>query len=130
MADDSVVIQVACEAHPGDGESWINTIRVRWWRTRREEIEAAIKESPGIALEERLTVESELPTIDDPVISVDGGEVSEGVYPGRADVASLKGAVQMAILNELHAGGAKSMVFKDHKGRFVRLDGSRILDWQ
>ena len=69
---------------------------------------------------------------DWPVVSIAGEAegMTTGVYVGRGSVASRKGKVQIAILEEMWSGGGASMISKDQKGRFIRDDGTRILDWQ
>lgn len=134
VADDCVMIRVACEPiDDEDRESFVTEVKVRWWNTRREELESYIRESPGLGLEKLLEVESEGPTIELPSISIEPGEATgptSGLAPGNARIAMMKRLIQEAILNELYEGGGQSMVSKDRKGRFIREDETYILDWQ
>ena len=134
-SDDCLVIRVACEPWEDDeSETHVNEIKVRWWDTYRKELEARIRESPGRGFEEDLDFQSQRAGIDLPTISIKPGGASgptTGLYAGRegACVAEMKGEIQVAILNELFEGEGQSMVFKNRKGRFVREDGTHILDW-
>lgn len=69
-----------------------------------------------------------------PIISVEAtdllNEVSEEFDVGRDSIASFQHFVQLAILDAMWSGGGHSLVYKDEKGRFVRSDETRILDWQ
>jgi hypothetical protein len=91
------------------------------------------KEGVREEIEETLEFEKKRPTFNRPSISIKPGGAPgpiTGVVPGNAAVAIPKGMIQEAILEELFAGGGQSMVFKDDKGRFIRANGTYILDWQ
>jgi len=134
VADDGVMIRVACEPiDDEDRESFVAEVQVRWWNTRREELESYIRESPGLGLEGRLEVESEGPTIELPSISIepDGATgPTSGLVPAIASIAMMKGMIQEAILNELYEGGGLGMVFKDRNPTVIdcafAVDGDRL----
>ncbi len=134
--DHLIVIRVACEPLPGeDTEAHVTEVKVQWWNTRREELEALMSEAPYLDIEETLKFEAgrRNSVIDQPSISVSPGEAGgaiESPVPGRAVVGLLKGVVQEKILEELFAGGGQSLVSKDKKGQFIRADGTYILEWQ
>ena len=133
-SENCIVVTVACEPMTEeDGESCVNHVKVRWWNTRREELESYIRESPGCGVEGYIELETQRGLIDKPSISIEPGGASGpigGLIPGSGTVKMLEGMVQMAILEEMVEGGGISIVSKDAKGRFVRDDESYVLDWQ
>lgn len=65
-----------------------------------------------------------------PSISIDHAYDSLSLRVGHARVEKLKRSVQEAILTELFEGGGISIGSKDAKGRFIRENGTYVLDWQ
>jgi hypothetical protein len=122
-----LVIKIACEPADRDVEVYLKVVIVTWWDTLRAELEALARDSPGYGIEHLYRPDD--PRLDWPVLSLEREStcVTEGVFPGRVPATHLKRRTQLAILEELREGGG---VFKDRAGRFVRRDGSPILDWQ
>jgi hypothetical protein len=123
----SMVVSVAGEPiEPGDGESWVSRVELKYWNTLRERgwpQEHDELYQPGGRFAEQ---------VGWPVISIFGEatNMEDGLFPGRATVGDLKKAVQVAILEEMFQGGGMSLVSKDSKDRFIRDDGTPVLKWQ
>jgi len=107
-------------------ESHVARIEITWWWTMREKgWPAEFEDIYGLGGIKEEQADWPIITLHSPASNCEYGQ-----FPGRADVASLKGEVQLAILEEMWCGGGLSLVTKDKQGRFKRFDGSPILEWQ
>jgi len=129
--DSAEVVNISIAGTPFDvrqGETCLSDVEVRWWESRRFQLETTINEQPDIGFEGFLEDESRCsPVIDKPTISIFPGD-STGVTTGvpvweRGRVGMLMGLVQQAVLDQMFVDG---LLTKDKKGRFIRFDLSRI----
>jgi hypothetical protein len=107
-------------------ESWVSEVVVTCWNSLRDQ--GQLREFDSIG---RPSGGSEKQA-EWLVLSI-GGEaesLSNRSYPGHESVTSFKRKVQVAILDELWSRSGASMISKDEEGRFLRNDGTHILDWQ
>jgi hypothetical protein len=144
-----MLVTVAVEPFEADHEAEVRELELRWWRTMREQMDALIEEEareleprrqgrdvPADEMACARLLPGCYPTSDPrwqlPVLEISGGceNLVESVVPGRATVGTLREVLQRVVLEEMWGGGGVSMVSKDHKGRFIREDGSHILAWQ
>ena len=125
-SDDVMVVTIAAEPMKSHQEACMCRVKIHSWNTVREQ--GRPPEYDGLYAPGGV----EVAQTDWPVISVEGESsgYEQGFYVGRSPAVYLKGEVQVAILEEMHSGGGVSMINKDDKGRFVRKDGTRVLDWQ
>lgn len=126
VSDDVMIVTVAAEPRTRWEETSLSRVEIRYWNSTREKgwpPEQDILYGPGGAAEAQ---------VDWPFVMLENesSEFAEGFYIGRSPIGCLKGQLQIAVLEEMHAGGGMSLVCKDHKGRFIRKDGTRLLDWQ
>lgn len=127
---ESIEVMVACEAKPGFGgrESLVDRIEITYWNSTQER-NAHIE---GDNWETHHLSENQLQT---PIVVVDGCMVDSSFcfYVEKiCTVNMLKNWIQVAILESMFSFSAEGMssVGKDKKGRFIRNDGTRILEWQ
>jgi hypothetical protein len=129
-SDDAMTVTVAVKPIPTNNERQskprVTKVEVIYWRSMRDlgwpPVDNA-RYGPGGTHEEQA---------DWPIISIERVPegIRKGLHPGHAYVTSFRGELQLTILEKMYSGGGESMVFKDANGRFVRKDGSKILDWQ
>jgi hypothetical protein len=120
-----VVVTISVEPID-EGETHVAKVEVTWWDSMRDrgwprELDATY--GPGGIHEEQ----ADWATI---IVRGESTAHEQGFYPRRATIRSLKGEVQLMVLEEMWGGGGISMIPKDSKDRFIRDDGSPILPWQ
>lgn len=120
-------MQVIVAAEPVDeGESelcridlqYYPTLTARGWPSEHDELY-----KPGGSLAHQ---------VDLPIVNVlmPSQAMEQSLFLGHATVGDLKHMIQEAVLNEMFEGGGFSMITKDHKGRYIRDDGSLIFpEW-
>ncbi len=124
-----LAIRIAVELCTGDPEGQVNRVVLRWWDTVREQ-EAAYDQAAPATGGRKLYATGD-PRWDWPVVSISSAVVglTQGLFAGRATVATLKEHVQVAVLEEMCANGSE-MVLKDQRDCFIRKDGRLLLAWQ
>jgi hypothetical protein len=103
--------------------SWVE---VRFWHSLGEygwPPEQASLYQPGGAFADRVSW---------PLISIggEGGGAEGALFVGRGTTADLEKHLQLAILEEIIKRPGQSKIKRDGKGRYVKQDGTPVLDWQ